>query len=306
MSLITSTFEILKEKNKTAFIPFLMAGDPDYELSLEIIKTVDRAGTDLLEIGLPYSAPLADGPTIQQSARRALESGFKPRDVFQLVEDFRKESSTPVIIMSYLNLIHKFGGKNFIDRCQQSGVNGIIVPDLPPEEGQELKNLSSQIDLIWLLSSNSPADRIEKVTRSAEGFIYAVSTPGTTGSREKISLEIKNTISKIKEIRDIPVCVGFGISRPEQVKSLAKFADGVIVGSAIIEVIEKSENYFSGSPDIENSSLKKSTIGPENNNDRSKISNSRSANCKGNQNLANREKLLIRLEKFIKNLTEPL
>lgn len=287
MSRISSTFASLRRKNKTAFIPFLMAGDPDYELSLEIIKTVDRSGADLLEIGLPYSAPLADGPTIQKSSRRALDSGFQPRQVFEMVEDIRRESSTPLIIMSYINLIHKFGMENFISRCRQSGVDGIIVPDLPPEEGEELKKISSQIDLIWLLSSNSPAGRIDRVTRAAEGFIYAVSTPGTTGSREKISLEIKNTISKIKEIRKIPVCVGFGVSRPEQVNSLAKFADGVIVGSAIIEVIERAVNSSPG--DIEDADSGEDA----------EIKEKSPASI-------NQQNLLSQLEEFIINLTEPL
>ena len=240
LSRIKAKFKELEAKGKKAFIPFLMSGDPSLELSKELVLAAEEKGADIIELGIPYSNALADGPTIQSAAQRALTNNINLSDIFQLVKEIRAESEIPIILMGYYNSLFNYGLENFIKDCEESGVDGAIIPDLPPEENKELRDLSNQVDLILLLSTTSNDSRIEKVTNLSTGFIYAVSTPGTTGTRKELSLEIKDTIEKIKGKTDLPVAVGFGISNPEHVKQVADFADGVIVGSAIIEQIENN------------------------------------------------------------------
>ncbi|MCK8815759.1 tryptophan synthase subunit alpha [Natroniella sulfidigena] len=240
MGRIGDTFTKLQQKNEKALIPFLMAGDPNLELTKELVLTAEENGADLLELGIPYSAPLADGPTIQKAAQRSLAQGTNLTAIFKLVEDIREESELPLILMGYYNSIFSFGLEKFVKRCAEAGVDGVIIPDLPPEEGAELQELSTELDIILLLASTSNQTRIEKVTDLSSGFIYAVSTPGVTGARAELSTEVKKTVTKIKDIKDIPVAVGFGISSPTHAQQIGEFADGIIVGSAIIERIEKN------------------------------------------------------------------
>ncbi|MCK8828095.1 tryptophan synthase subunit alpha [Natroniella acetigena] len=240
MGRIEDTFTKLQQRNEKALIPFLMAGDPNLELTKELVLAAEENGADLLELGIPYSAPLADGPTIQQAAQRSLAHGTNLTAIFKLVEEIRQESELPLILMGYYNSIFNFGLEEFVKQCAEVGVDGVIIPDLPPEEGAELQELSTELDIILLLTSISNQTRIEKVTNLSSGFIYAVSTPGVTGAKEELSTEIEKTVTKIKQFKDIPVAVGFGISSPTHAQQIGEFADGIIVGSAIIKKLEKS------------------------------------------------------------------
>ncbi|WP_408955009.1 tryptophan synthase subunit alpha [Natroniella sp. ANB-PHB2] len=240
MGRIEDTFTRLQQRDEKALIPFLMAGDPNLKLTKKLVLAAEESGADLLELGIPYSAPLADGPTIQQAAQRSLAQGTNLTAIFKLVEEIRKESELPLILMGYYNSIFRFGLEKFVERCAEVEVDGVIIPDLPPEEGVDLQELSVELDIILLLASTSNQTRIEKVTDLSSGFIYAVSTAGVTGAREELSTEIEKTATKIKQIKDIPVAVGFGISSPTHVQQIGEFADGVIVGSAIIKRLEKN------------------------------------------------------------------
>lgn len=239
---ISKTFIELKKKRKKAFIAFIMAGDPSLSVTEKLIFKLEDNGADIIELGVPFSDPLADGPTIQRSSERALKNKVTLDSVFSLVKNVRLKSEIPIVFLTYYNLIYRYGLKRFIDKAISMGVDGIVIPDLPPEESPALRRFAEKknFSIIHLVAPTSSVERIKKITKASSGFIYYVSLTGTTGARKELSKEISANLRTIKKLTKKPVCVGFGISRPDQVKIILKSADGVIVGSAIIKVIEKN------------------------------------------------------------------
>jgi len=242
MSRIATKLEGLKVKGQKALIPYIMAGDPDLDTTGRLVIEMERAGADMIELGVPFSDPLADGPTIQRAAIRALQEGVTLKKVFELVRGLRKQTQVPIILMLYYNLIFKYGEEKFVRDAVKAGVDGVITPDLPPDEASVLigEARNSGLDLIFLLAPTSSPERIRLVAKKGSGFIYYVSLTGVTGARAALDKGIADKVEEIRRASDRPVCVGFGISTPEQAKDVAKLADGVIVGSAIVGVIEKS------------------------------------------------------------------
>ncbi len=249
MSRIKNTFNRLKKKNEAALIPYIMAGDPDLATTKTIILEMEKAGCDIIELGAPFSDPLADGPTIQKAALRSLQNGTTIADVLRLVADVRKESKVPLILMTYYNLIFKYSEDRFVHDAVAAGLDGLILPDLPPEEAMTLIPAAKKagLDTIFLLAPTSTEERIKLVSKLSQGFVYYVSLTGVTGVRAGVQTSIQDSLVKIKQVTDKPVAVGFGISTPDQAAQVAGWgADGVIVGSALVKVIEAN----SGSPEL--------------------------------------------------------
>lgn len=242
MSKIEKVFQKLMSKNHTALIPFLMGGDPDLETSQALIRKMAEWGADLIEIGVPYSDPIADGPTIQKAAQRALNQGVSLAKILKMVEEL-ENIPVPLIIMSYFNPIFSYGLRNFARDCKRSGISGVIIPDLPPEEaGAWIKEARlAEVDTIFLTSPTSSLPRIKKIGRLSRGFIYHVSLTGVTGARDQLAPNIQPIIAQIRKETQKPVAVGFGISTPQQAKEIKAIADGVIVGSALIKIIEENK-----------------------------------------------------------------
>lgn len=224
--------------DKKAFIPFVTAGDPDIETTEQLILKMAAAGADLIEIGIPFSDPIAEGPVIQEADERALSGGVTTDDIFRMVERIRGEVPIPIAFMTYANPIYTYGAERFMANCRKAGIDAVIVPDVPFEEKAELKPFCDQygITLISMIAPTSK-ERIHKIAEEAEGFIYCVSSMGVTGVRSEISPAVKDMIRLVKEVKDIPCAIGFGISTPEQAYQMTSIADGVIVGSAIIKII---------------------------------------------------------------------
>ncbi len=233
MSNIAKAFEGGK-----AFIPFVTCGDPDLETTGKIVREMAANGADLIELGIPFSDPTAEGPVIQGANIRALSGGVTTDKIFDFVRELRKDVSVPLVFMIYANVVFSYGAERFISTCQQIGIDGIILPDLPFEEKDEFLPICRQygVDLISLIAPTS-ADRVAMIAKDADGFIYIVSSLGVTGERSQITTDISKLVSVIRENTDIPCAVGFGISSPEQAKSMSQYADGVIVGSAIVRKI---------------------------------------------------------------------
>ncbi len=243
MSRIKTTFNRLRKRREKALIPYIMAGDPDMAATKSLILAMEEAGCDIIELGAPFSDPLADGPTIQKAAIRSLANGTRLRDVLDLVADVRKESGIPLILMTYYNLIFKYGEERFVKDAVEAGLDGLILPDLPPEEAGTLVRAAKKagLDTIFLLAPTSTNERIKLVAKASQGFIYYVSLTGVTGSALSDSGAIKDALARIKAVTDKPVAVGFGISTPDQAALVARTgADGVIVGSALVKVIEEN------------------------------------------------------------------
>ncbi len=243
MSRIKNTFKRLKKKNETALIPYIMAGDPDLATTKTLILEMEKAGSDLIELGAPFSDPLADGPVIQKAALRSLANRTSVADVLGLVADVRKTSSIPLILMTYYNLIFKYGEERFVHDAVAAGLDGLILPDLPPEEAGTLMLPAKKegLDTIFLIAPTSTEDRIKLVAKATQGFVYYVSLTGVTGSTLAVQNSIKDALLRIKPVTDKPVAVGFGISSPDQAAQVAMWgADGVIVGSALVRVIEEN------------------------------------------------------------------
>jgi tryptophan synthase alpha chain len=243
MSRITAVFDKLRERRRKALIPFITAGDPEPAMMVPLMHEVVKAGADIIELGVPFSDPMADGPAIQRSSERALSYGVGLNDVLSMVEAFRKsDNSTPIVLMGYANPIEAMGYEVFAARAKQCGVDGVLTVDYPPEEaGEWARHLESQqLDAIFLLSPTTPQARIEKVAQLATGYIYYVSLKGVTGSSH---LDLRDVAAKLAEVRlrvSIPVGVGFGIRDRATASAIAELADGVVVGSRIVEEIEKS------------------------------------------------------------------
>ena len=223
-----------------AFIPFITCGDPDLETTAKIIRAAVENGADLIELGIPFSDPTAEGPVIQSANIRALSGGVTTDKIFELVEDLRKDVSIPLVFMTYTNVVFSYGIDRFMSNCKKTGIDGIVLPDLPFEEKNEFSEIASKygIEMISLIAPTSE-NRISMIAKEAEGFVYVVSSLGVTGTRSEITTNIGNIISVIKENTDVPCAVGFGISTPEQAEKISAVSDGVIIGSAIIKIIEK-------------------------------------------------------------------
>ncbi len=250
MSRIKNTFNRLRKKGERALIPYIMAGDPDLAATRQLILALEKAGCDIIELGAPFSDPLADGPVIQKAALRSLAHHTGIGDVLQLVTDVRRESAVPLILMTYYNLIFRYGEERFARDAARAGLDGVILPDLPPEEAGTLMPAAKKagLDTIFLLAPTSTDDRRKVVARAAQGFIYYVSLTGVTGANVGLqSPAIAGSIARIRELTDKPVAVGFGIATPDQAAQVASWgADGVIVGSALVKVMEQ----HAGSPDM--------------------------------------------------------
>lgn len=226
--------------NGKAFIPFLTAGDPELSVTEELIPAMAEAGADLIEIGIPFSDPVAEGIVIQEADLRALAAGTTTDKIFDMVARVRTKTSVPLAFMTYINPIFVYGSERFLSRAAEVGIDALIVPDMPFEEKEELLPLCRQygLELISLIAPTSK-ERIHTIAKEAEGFVYCVSSLGVTGVRTEITTDIGEMVSLVKEAQDIPCAVGFGISTPEQAKAMARYADGVIVGSAIVKLIAK-------------------------------------------------------------------
>ncbi len=242
VSRIEALFAELKEKKEKALITFITAGDPDLPTTRKIILELVDKGADIIELGIPFSDPMADGPTIQMASERALASGTTTGKVLALVKEVRAEGCTaPIVLFGYYNPIFVYGLKRFAKDARRAGADGVLIVDLPPEESGDFKDaLEDQgLDFVYLLTPTSDAFRIKLVASRASGFVYYVSVAGVTGARKKLATSLQAAVKRVKAGVDLPVGVGFGISTPEQAKAAAKGAEGVIVGSAIVNIIAK-------------------------------------------------------------------
>lgn len=220
-----------------ALVAFYTAGDPDLSASKDIFAVIEKNGADIIEIGVPFSDPLADGPTIQASSHRSLQKGTTLKKIIQLVADIRKTSELPIILMTSFNPVFVYGKKEFVADAVKAGVDGMIIPDLPPEEAEEFLGIAEGLDMVFLLAPTSTPARIQQVGKVSKGFIYYISLTGTTGTKEALSAGLKKKVNEIKKSVSLPVLVGFGVSGPEQAKQAAEASDGVIIGSAIVKLI---------------------------------------------------------------------
>lgn len=233
--------------NGKAFIGFITAGDPDLDTTKEIILQMEQAGCDLVEIGIPFSDPIAEGPVIQNANIRALKNKVTTDDVFAAVNDIKDTVHIPMVFMTYLNVLFKYGYDRFLQNAANAGICGVIIPDLPYEEKDELQSVAKNygVQVVSLIAPTSE-ERIKTIAAHAEGFVYAVSSLGVTGVRSEIKTDLESITAAIKAATDVPVAIGFGINTPEQAKHYSSIADGVIVGSAIVKIIEK---YGKDSPE---------------------------------------------------------
>ncbi|MCB7305318.1 tryptophan synthase subunit alpha [Bariatricus massiliensis] len=233
MNRIKKAFE-----NKKAFIPFITGGDPNLEVTKKLLIAMQEAGADLIEIGIPFSDPIAEGVVIQAADERALAAGCTTDKLFDMVKTVQDEMNVPIVFMTYVNPIFAYGKRKFMKRCVECGIAGVIVPDLPFEEKEELAESCREygVELVSLIAPTSH-DRIRMIAKEAEGFLYCVSSLGVTGVRSEITTNIEDMIDKVREVTDIPCAVGFGIAAPEQAERMAAVSDGAIVGSAIVKII---------------------------------------------------------------------
>lgn len=241
MNRIADRFARLKQQGKKGFIVYIGAGDPNLEATRQLALAFDRAGVDVLELGIPFSDPLADGLVNQLAAQRGLESGATPAKIFQTVAAIRRDSQIPIVLYVYYNLVHRRGLERFIGDAASAGVDGLLVLDLPPEEADEYERFMRAADVgaIWLVAPTTPEERIAKIVRRGTGFIYYVSREGVTGMRDSIAANLAEMTAKIRRHTNLPIAVGFGISNPEQARLAANCADAVVVGSAIVDQIAR-------------------------------------------------------------------
>jgi tryptophan synthase alpha chain len=243
VSRITEKFQELRVANRAIFVPFITAGDPDSDTSFEILSELPSAGADLIELGVPFSDPMADGPAVQASSLRALEAGMTVPKLLDLVRRFRKtDNKTPIVLMGYYNPIHAYGTARFAKDAAAAGVDGLITVDLPPEEDEVLRAPANShgIDIVRLTTPTTDGKRLAIIANGASGFLYYVSIAGVTGTKDFAENEVKAAVTRLKAGAKLPVAVGFGIKTPGQAASIARFADGAVVGSAIVNRIAES------------------------------------------------------------------
>ncbi|MFQ5449040.1 MAG: tryptophan synthase subunit alpha [Nitrospinaceae bacterium] len=242
MSRIQDCFKTLSTRNQKALVAFITAGDPDLESTRKIFEVIEKNGADIIELGVPFSDPLADGPVIQGSSQRALKSGTTLKKILGMVAEIRENSQIPIVLMTSFNPVFVYGQEKFIDDALRAGADGVIIPDLPPEEADEFSTLAEEkgLDMIFLLAPTSTGERVARVGNLSRGFIYYVSLTGTTGMRESLAKSLAEKVKAIKSAVRLPVLVGFGISGPDQAREAVQCADGVVVGSAIVRLIEQN------------------------------------------------------------------
>lgn len=249
MPRLPKTFERLRQSNERAFIPFVTAGDPDLSTTKKLLLAYAEAGADIIEIGIPFTDPLADGPTIQRASERALAVGTTMDDALDLIADIRRECEVPLVPMTYINPVFQIGYEEFARRASQAGADGVIISDLPPEEGGEWIEAGANFNLgtVFLVAPTSDQARLQAVSKAASGFVYAVARLGVTGARSDVPPEIGGLVSRIHAHTQTPVCAGFGFSSPEQIRRTCETTqvDGIVVASALIDCFEKA----AGSPD---------------------------------------------------------
>ena len=244
MSRLADTFAAL---DRPALIPFLMAGDPDLETSARLLRVAASAG-DILEVGVPFSDPIADGPTIQRAGQRALAAGTTLPDVLTLVRRLRGDTAAPIVLLTYLNPVVQYGVERFCGDARGAGVDGIVVPDLPADEADALipPARAAGLDTIFLVAPTTSDSRIRLAAERSRGFLYCVSLTGVTGARTQVPSDVEAVVGRVKALSALPVCVGFGISTPEQAQAIGWLADGVIVGSALVDLVERSASDAEG------------------------------------------------------------
>jgi tryptophan synthase alpha chain len=241
MSRIAATFESLRSRKRTAFMPFLAAGDPDVSTTVELIRLLARCGVDLIEIGFPYSDPIADGPVIQEAYTRALAKKIGLADIFGGLTTLKGEAIPPLLAMVAYAIVYRAGPEKFVTAARQAGFSGLIVPDLPGDQATDLFAIarSHDVDLIQLVAPTTTPDRVDRILKSSSGFVYCIAVAGTTGVREALPQELKSELEMLRLKTRLPLAVGFGIGRADQVNSLRGLADGVIVGSAVVRQVAR-------------------------------------------------------------------
>ena len=244
MGRIGDKFKVLRDRKEKALIVYLTAGDPSLSVTKKLIIGLENAGVDILEIGIPFSDPTADGPVIQAASQRALKSGTTLEGVLDLVTEVRKVSEIPIVLFGYFNPIFAYGVKKFAHAARTAGVDGVLVVDLPYEEAKELRIYTDEvsIDFISLIAPTTDEKRLRKIAAEAKGFLYYISITGITGTAAPKIDNIKNAVKKIRKITKLPIAVGFGISRPQQAREIARFADGIVIGSAVVCLIDENKN----------------------------------------------------------------
>ena len=243
MTRISSVFQ----SGHTALITYITVGYPSIEATLKVVPLIADSGCDIVELGIPFSDPLADGVTIQKASFYALKNGVTTKLCLEIARELSQKVKIPLVFMSYFNPLSCYGLEKFCSTCSRSGINGLIIPDLPPDEGSQLEAISRRegLDLIYLLAPTSTEDRIRLVAEKGTGFIYLVSVTGVTGTRDDLPSDLDKFVAKVRKVATQPLCIGFGISTPEQASQLAKIADGVIVGSRVVQLMEIDDDFTS-------------------------------------------------------------
>jgi len=244
---LNSIGSVFSQPEHKALIAYITVGYPSIEATLKVVPLLARNGCDIVELGIPFSDPLADGATIQKASFSALQNGVTPQRCLEVARQLRQQVAIPLVFMTYFNPVFSYGLEEFCAAGTRSGINGLIIPDLPPEEGTELEDITQKhnLDLIYLLAPTSTEERIRLVAERSRGFIYLVSVTGVTGARDNLPASLAAFVTRVKEIAAQPLCVGFGISTPEQAGQVARIADGVIVGSRIIQLMEAENDLAS-------------------------------------------------------------
>jgi len=243
LSRIASVFS---QPGHTALIPYITVGYPSVEATLEVVPLLASSGCDIVELGIPFSDPLADGVTIQKASFCALENGVTPHLCLEVARQLSQKVNIPLVFMTYFNPVFSYGLEEFCSACTRSGIDGLIIPDLPPEEGSELEAITQRqgLDLIYLLAPTSTEGRIRLIAERSRGFIYLVSVTGVTGVRDRLPADLEAFVTGVRKVTTQPLCVGFGISTPEQARRVARIADGVVVGSRLIQLMEAEDNFL--------------------------------------------------------------
>ncbi len=238
---------IFSQPGHKALIAYVTVGYPSISATLEVVPLLASSGCDMVELGIPFSDPLADGATIQKASFHALKNGVTPQLCLEVAEQLSRKVSVPLVFMTYFNPVFSYGLSKFSSACANSGISGLIIPDLPPEEGSELEAVTQRqgLDLIYLLAPTSTEERIRLVTEKSRGFVYLVSVTGVTGARQQLPADLEAFLARVRMVAHQPLCVGFGISTPEQARRVARIADGIIVGSRLIQLMEAEDNFVS-------------------------------------------------------------
>lgn len=241
MSRIKEAFEKLKRENKKGFIPFITAGDPDLPTTKSLLIELAHAGATLIELGVPFSDPMADGPVIQRASERALKHNFGISEILDVIRETQKEVDVPIVLFSYFNPLLSYGLERLSKEAKDAGVDGVLITDMTPEESEDVSKIlkENNLDLIFLVAPTSTDERLKMIASKATGFIYAVSRTGVTGARDEMTSDAETLVTRVRAFSDLPVAVGFGISTPEQVRDVQHYADAAVVGSAIVKEIEK-------------------------------------------------------------------